>query len=338
MLSLGQRWQRLFPIRLSKAVSARVRIKKAEVKRLSLCRQGKNGLRTLYKADGSLQLDALVKAVDEGTLLAVMYRPERPDEDGHVADAEVCRQMLHSLMRNGAELDIEHDGKVLSKAQAYVAEAFTIQKSDPRFAGWKHYDGTDAGDLTGAVAVQINIDDPALRASRVKGDWDGISLFGVGEGVPEQTITKSTPQDDPNPMTPEQLKALQDSFTAGLASLQTALVKSVADLVKPVEMKTEAKADTKADPLATLVAEIAELRKAMGVSGEDKEAGIEASDSAEVRDLKLRLFKAQRKSNAPAQGAASPEKSQLELDLAEGLELAKSLAGSAAPAAGWKIH
>ena len=337
MLSFLRRNARTLSLLLSKAEAPakRIRIKKAEVKRLSLCRQAKNGLRTLYKADGTLQLDALVKAVDEGTLLAVVYAPERADADGHIADPNVVRGMLHSLMRNGAELDIEHDGKVLPREKAYIAEAFTVQKADPRFAGWKNYDGTDAGDLTGAAAVQINIDDPALRASRIKGDWDGVSLFGVGEGVPEQVITKSTSQPE-DTMTPEQLKALQDSFSAGLASLQTALVKSISDAVKPAEPKKDEPA--KPDPIAELTAQVAELRKALGVSSEEKEAGVESADNAEVRDLKLRLFKAKRKSNAPASGAREPEKTQIELDLAEGLELAKSLTGEAKAVSGWKIH
>lgn len=333
-------WLGSFPLRLSKAVDApskRVRIKRAEVKRLSLCKEGKNGLRTLYKADGTLQLDALVKSIDEGTLLAVMYAPERPDADGHVADSVVVRQMLHTLMRNGAELDIEHDGKVLAKSAAYVAEAFTIQKGDARFADWLGTDGKPAGDLTGAAAVQINIDDPELRASRRRGEWDGISLFGVGEGVPEQ-LTKSSSQPE-DTMTPEQLKALQDSFTAtftaGLASLQTALVKSVTDQVKPPETPAAAPG---APVLATLVAEVAELRKSLLGTAEDQEAGIESTDTAEVRDLKLKLFKAKRKSNAPAAGAPAAEKPQAELDHAEGLELAKSLSGESKPVNGWLVH
>lgn len=332
-------WLGSLPLRLSKAAvasSPRVRIKRAEVKRLSLCKEGKNGLRTLYKADGTLQLDALVKSVDEGTLLAVMYAPERPDADGHVADPAVVRQMLHTLMRNGAELDIEHDGKVLAKSQAYVAEAFTVQKGDPRFADWKSTDGAPAGDLTGAAAVQINIDDPALRASRLRGEWDGISLFGVGEGVPEQVITKAASQPE-DQMTPEQLKALQDSFTAGLASLQTALVKSIGEAVKPAETPAVQPAATPAPELAALQAELAELRKAI-VTPADAEAGIEQGDSAEVRDLKLKLFKACRKSNAPASGTATPDKSQVELDLAEGLLLAKSLTGESKPVSGWVVH
>ena len=341
---------------------ARVRIVKAEVKRLSLCRQGKNGLRTLYKSDGSLRLDTLCKSVDEGTLLAVVYAPERADADGHVADGEVVRQMLHTLMRNGAELDIEHDGKVLSKAQAFVAEAFTVQKSDPRFADWRDYNGQPAGDLTGAAAVQIQIDDPELRAARRRGEWDGISLFGTGEGVPEP-LTKSAHQEPP--MTPEQIQALA-------LALSKAVTEAVAPLLKPVE-KVEPKAEaaveekapafsgdpTNAGDLETFeksvrayefrkavasgkmtADQIAELRKSMTeASPTDVEAGIEKGDPKEVRDLKLRLFKAQRRSNAPASGTAAPERGQNELDTAEGLELAKSLNGDGKPAAfAWNVH
>lgn len=352
-------------ILLRKSVDAppvRTRIVKAEVRRLSLCRQGKNGLRTLYKADGSLQLDLLCKAVDEGTLLSVMYAPEKPDADGHVADAGVVRQMLHSLMRSGAELDIEHDGKPLAKSQAYVAEAFTIQKGDPRFADWKRYDGSPAGDLTGAAAVQINIDDPELRASRRRGEWDGVSLFGTGEGVPEP-LTKSAHQEPP--MTPEQIQALA-------LALSKAVTEAVAPLLKPAE-KVEPKVEAPAAELAPTFSgdpsnvadletfekavrsfefrkavasgkmtadQIAELRKSLAeVAPSDAEADVKPGDPAEVRDLKLRLFKAQRKTNAPAQGTPAPEQSQAALDIAEGLELAKAMNGDGKPAPfAWTVH
>lgn len=366
--SLNAIVRRLFaqPLTLRKAdAPARVRIVKAEVKRLSLCRRGKNGLTTLYKADGSIQLEALIKATaDEGTLLAVMYAPERADADGHLADAGVVREMLHSLMRNGAQLDIEHDGKVLTKAQAYVAEAFTVQKSDPRFADWKNYDGTPAGDLTGAAAVEIRIEDPALRASRRSGQWDGISLFGTGEGVPEQVIIKSLPNPT-DQMTPEQL-------ATALAAFQVSLVKAISEAIKPPVAETksdEAKAPALVAPvfkgnatsltdLAAFEAELgafelnkalasgtmtaaklADLRKSLSEKApSDAEMGIESGDSKEVRELKLRLFKAEKRSNAPIAAPKAGEKSQIELDAAEGLELAKSFSGEAKAVNAWRVH
>jgi hypothetical protein len=364
--------------RLKFAKSATLtRIVKAEVLRLALCRRGKNGLTTLYKADGTIELQTLVKAVDEGTLLAVMYAPERPDADGHVASEPVVRQMLHTLMRNGAELDIEHNGKILDRTKAYVAEAFIVQKADERFQGWKNYDGTDAGDLTGAAAVQINIDDPALRESRKRGDWDGISLFGAGEGVPERVIIKSQdPQNPDTPMTPEQLKQILDGFTAGISGLQVSLVKAVTDAVGTIEAEepaekpeaVKAKAEVapafSGDPsiLADLEVyekavrayefrkavadgkmtadQIAELRKALSeTQPSDAEIGAEAGDSAAVKSLKLQLFKAKRGSNAPAKGSPSPDLDQMQLDVAEGLELAKSINGeSKAPAFSFRTH
>lgn len=347
---------------LSKA--QRTRIVKAEVKRLALCRRGKNGLSTLYKADGSFELSTLVKSLDEGTLLAVAYAPERPDADGHLASAEAIAGMAHSFMRNGAKLDLEHDGKVLSPADAYVAECFTVQKSDERFHGWKTYDGADAGDLTGAWAVQLRIDNPKLREAYRRGEWDGVSLFGVGEGVPEQVITKSSPQEEPT-MTPEQFKQLLD----GLASLKTDLVKSVAELVKPVEPKKEEPAAEAAptfsgDPLNPADLEtfekslrayefrkavasgkitpekLVEMRKALSEPNvTDAEAGVETGDSPKVRELKLELFKAKKGSNAGVKAPAPGEKSQAELDVTEGLELAKAISGeSKAPSFAWRVH
>jgi hypothetical protein len=372
---------RLLPRRLTlrKATAQRrLRIVKAEVKRLALCRRGKNGLTTLYKADGQTEFQTLCKAEDEGSLLAVMYAPERVDADGHVAGPEVVEEMLHTLMRNGAELDIEHDGKVLAKSQAYIAEAFVVQKGDARFQGWTDYDGTPAGDLSGAAAVKIKIEDPELRASRRRGDWDGVSLFGPAVGIPEVAPLSKSTQPPEDTMNPEQFAQLLKALTDTVGGLQTSLVKAVTDAVKPADDKTDDKTsapdapalpafegdvdsvadlatyektlrksqltlslagkDTKAVDKA--IATVVDMRKALSEEKvKDEDAGIEAGDSDEVRDLKVRLFKAQRGTNAPA-GPAPTGKSVHEQNVELGLELAKAInrEGDNKPSFVWDVR
>jgi len=157
------------------------KILKANVTRLALCKRGLNTLQTLYKAADGARFSALVKAAgdfdERGELLFVAAVPGMEFADGDFyGSADALRASAHAFLRNGAELDLEHDGKVLSTDDAFVAESFVIQKGDPRFAGWQNYDG-ESVDVTGGWGGIIQIESPALRKAYRAGDWDGVSLF-----------------------------------------------------------------------------------------------------------------------------------------------------------------
>src|SRR5262245_61425397 len=113
------------------------RIKKAEITRVALVPRGANKLRALYKDDG-VELYPLTKFDQEkGELLALVYLPDRVDAQGDFASQDAIVSMAHSHMRNGAELDLRHGDKALTKEQAYVAESFIVQQGDARFDSWK---------------------------------------------------------------------------------------------------------------------------------------------------------------------------------------------------------
>lgn len=337
-------------VELRKARPAEFQIKKAHVESIALCRRGKNGFRTMLKSeDGRLELQALVKAdrvAKSGELLFVAYAPDRPDHDGWQADQAVVKAMQRDCSRNGNRIDIEHDGNVLSADEAYVAETFIVQKSDERFQNWNTYDGEPAGDLTGAWGGVIQIDHPELRAACEAGEIDGVSVFGRAAVEP---LRKSSAADDE--MTPEQIKDLCKSVAE---SVVTALK---AEQPKPAELpKDEPKPEQDALPAfegdpsnpedlakfekalkahefaqavksGKLTAEkVAELRKALtAVEPTDAEMGIKPEDDEEKRELRRQLFKSQRRTNAPSSPAPAPDKAQEQLDLAEGLALAKAM-------------
>ena len=154
-------------------------ITKAICKRIALCAQGKNGLRTLFKSKKHDQLVTLSKAdMDRGELLTVVALPDWIDDDGdQFKNQEVLRDFAHTIISEGAEVDIEHDGEVLSAEQARITEVYMIQPTDERFKEWPTYEG-ETVDATGGVAVQFQIDDPELRQKFKDGEWDGVSLFG----------------------------------------------------------------------------------------------------------------------------------------------------------------
>jgi hypothetical protein len=237
----------------------RRRIKKANIRFLSLVPKGANQIAPVYKDDGSVTLHSLIKIGEDfdekGELLAVVYAPEMRDSQGDIASAEVIKDAAYGFIANGAKVDIRHDEKALKPEQARVAETFIVQKGDQRFAGWKDYSGSPV-DLTGSWATIIKIEDPDLRAKYRKGEWQGVSMGGTAVVEQEKAddsllekllkaLNAQIPQPTKKTMDEEKiLKALEKGFTA----LGEVIAKAVTP-PKP-EQKPEQKAEQKAEPKA----------------------------------------------------------------------------------------
>lgn len=308
------------------------RIKAATITTIALCRRGKNGFTTLLKGDGAFCWETLVKATaarDE--LLAVVYAPNRMDDDQEFATADVIKSAAHAYNRDHRELDIEHDGRPLSNKDAYVAESFIVAKGDERFQDWKGYDGQPVGDLTGAWATVIKLENPVLQKAYRDGELDGVSMFG--QAALEQADTsaaskrvadrlgKSRDAIQENDMTNEELTQALSGFKAEIVELVKSAIKgeekpdASASDAAPVftgDPHSAADLETFEKALRThelnkslkggklTAAQVAEMRKSLAaVEPSDEEAGVEDGDSPEVRSLKTQLFKAKRRSNAP---------------------------------------
>lgn len=310
------------------------RITKAKIKHISLVPRGANRFPVIYKAqDETVQFDPLVKMdMDAGEITAIVYAPEHRDSQGDIASAEVIKEMAHEFAKSGEGVDIRHDGKVVSKDQAFVAENFIVQKDDGRFQDIKDYDGNPV-DVTGAWAVVIKVDDLDLRKAYRNGEWNGVSMGGTAVVEAEKSDPHTQGEID---MKPEDLTAAltkqSDAIVAGVGKAITdsltkaGVIKSEEDLAKekekaakapqapvfkgdwsdPNAVRTHEKAlevwkaeqDHGDDPVALFNARKAiEEKFAEGDSDTDKEAGIEKSDSPEVRELKRKLAKAQKASN-----------------------------------------
>ncbi len=115
---------------------------------------------------------------DEGLLTCCVYAPDQFDAEGHIADGDAIQTMIHSFGKNGKGIDVRHNLEVLDKEAVYVAESFTIQKDDPRFAEFKNKDGENI-DVTGGWGMVLKIDDPEIRKNYREGAWKGVSLFGT---------------------------------------------------------------------------------------------------------------------------------------------------------------
>jgi hypothetical protein len=163
--------------------SKKKRILTAKIDFISLCPRGANTIQTVYKAedgtDRNVSLCMLSKQMtEEGEIHAVVYAPNLRDSQGDQASAPVIKAMAYSFARDGKGVDIRHNEKPLPKSDAYIAETFIIQKSDPRFVGMKDYDGKDV-DVTGGWGAVIKVESPELRRLYKTGEWQGVSMGGV---------------------------------------------------------------------------------------------------------------------------------------------------------------
>ena len=235
------------------------KITRAIVMAIALCKRGKNNLETIFKSKGAevVRLDTISKSSEDGSLLAVVYAPNIPDEDGHVAeDLKVIEESAHEFLRDFRKLDIEHDGKALTDKQAYVAESFIVGEGDKRFADWKDYDGKPV-DVTGGWAVKIQIDDPELRAAYRNGDWDGVSMFGLAATEPtmerkaasQRVLDRMKRSADPE----QELDMDEKELKAMFKSLGDNLVTAINEIA-PSKKKEDVEDDL--DPIAKAVAAI----------------------------------------------------------------------------------
>jgi hypothetical protein len=234
-------------------MTAKRRLKNARITHLSLCRKGRNKLKTIMKSGSRIEVPLVVSKMDEteGLLYSLVWAPGHVDIDGDIMDATEIQKMAHGFLSNGGNIDVEHDLDPLSKEQVQIAETLIVQKGDERFSGMT-YDG-ETIDPTGSWGIVLKILDPELKAAYDAGDWDGISMFGQAEGSP---VHKTQPQPEPE-------TSVMDEDT-----IKALVAKAVADGIT---------ASKKADADAKLVADLAkaEADKAAGITFEGDPTNVE---------------------------------------------------------------
>ena len=268
-------------------VVAQHQIKNGKITHISLCRRAMNHLPVLMKSSGRMQVEMLTKAGKEGLVYALVYVPDAPDQEGHMASAAEIRKMAHDFLANAAEanggIDIEHNFKVLGQDQVRIAETFIVQKGDPRFEGWKDHSGNQINP-EGSWGVVLKVLDPTLRAEFENGNLNGVSMFGHAELVP---IGKSTtePNNQPQqqtPMTPQETSALAVEIVKALQASGA--------LPQPQQVQKAQKIEFEGDPTNE-----DDLR-----AHEDKvfQASLDLSNAGDI--AKLRKHNAKRKAEADA--------------------------------------
>jgi hypothetical protein len=212
------------------ANKAKRRIKSANIKLVSLCPKGMNGVASILKerAADALPTEAVAKAID-GYLYAIVYAPNTVDHEGDFADADTVKQMAHDylLHKEGSGIDLIHSCDPLQNTKVQICETFIVQKGDPRFADIKTDSGTPF-DPTGSWAMVIKIHDPALLALYATGEWVGVSMYGSAHVEPVEKQQENETVDQ---------KTL-DALDAMLAKREVALVAALAKALTPAAPAT----------------------------------------------------------------------------------------------------
>lgn len=233
------------------------KMKKANVRFISLVTKGANRMPVIYKADGAVEFDTLLlsKNMDEGELTAVVYAPDNVDAQGDFAPREVIKQMAHEFAKSGEGVDLMHNNKALPKEKVWVAESFIIQKGDPRFADLKDYNGV-AVDAEGAWGVTIKIEDESLRKEYREGRWNGVSMGGHAEFEKQDSddsliqklfkaLLGSSSQQDQSRLSAGEIDMTSDELKKVLDGQTAALTEAITKALKPAEpAEPVAKGDT----------------------------------------------------------------------------------------------
>lgn len=260
----------------------------AEISFVSLCKRGKNGIKPIAKADGEDKFSCTVgatsliykkdeRSIKEGLINALVWTPNREDSEGHKATPEEIVKMAHSFMKNGSQLDFNHDEKPINKSDIYVCESGIVQKGDPRFEGVTDYQGNKV-DATDSWYIVMKVESEELKKQYQEGVIDGVSMGGVARVVPEeekdnQSLLKSIldcvkPKKQPkeNDMKPEEVaEIVKSSIEAGLKPVTDRLEKLEKGDVEVETTEGEKKKVEKSfDPtdLKQVQAKIKDLKKA----------------------------------------------------------------------------
>lgn len=289
---------------------------------ISLLPRGATQLPILYKGEGMVTLEdlglqsVLTKGAEEGLLTAVVWPADNKDDTGLEANRKVIQQFAHDAMIDGVGIDMNHDGKVLTKEQAAVVESFIIQAGDPRFTDLQDYSGNPV-DAEGAWGTVIKIQDPEIRRLYREGEWNAVSMMGPA------LVSKA---ETPNP-SPEEDPMNTEQYTEMLT-----LMKSQSDAIAKLEavnVEKAEKAQADADAIAT---EKVTLAKFEGNPSNAKEvkAHIDAiklsqidwsdADAVATHLASLTVVKKSESDNTPADGDSEElilAKAQLETAKAE---------------------
>lgn len=334
-------------------------IKKARIRRISLCPRGANQMPVIYKSeDNTVRFDPIIKAdMEQGLLTALVYVPNRPDSQGDWAKSDVIKEMAHSSFLEMEGINVRHKDSVLKPEQAQVVESFIVQKQDPRFSDVKDYSGNPVN-AEGSWAVVIKIEDESLRQAYRDGEWNGVSMEGEAfldtqkeESLLQQFTSlfkgllgqdNKTSQEGETEMDPKEIAKLVKETTVEVLK-ENGLLKDTkkeddkkekkpapvfkGEMSDPACVKAHQKAlaiwkaETELEDPVELFNQLQKIETEYAEDTEelDEAAGVKKEDSPEVVKLKRELHKAQKASNQSGKKTTTAKEDEGEWDDSMGI-------------------
>ena len=275
--------------------------------------------------------------MEQGEITAIVYAAEHRDSQGDIASARVIKEAAHEFAKTGEGVDIRHDGKAVPKDAAYVAENYIVKKGDPDFADLKDRDGNPVDATGAwAVVIKVDDPELRKAYREGKWDGVSMGGTGVLEmeksddGLIHKLIKAITSLgkdgdqgDSDMSIKPEEFQAMLDKQVEALAKIlkpekpdEKKVEKEDGDGIKMPVFKgdiskqedldaykreilvAKAQHEHKDDPIA-LVDALSKINAdfAEDTDALDKEAGVNKTDTAEVKALKRQLAKELKKSN-----------------------------------------
>ena len=156
------------------------RLKNIEIDFISLVAMPANGMPLILKRHGS-RIFKLEKMDEERQVAyGIVYAPDTVDSQNDFTDRYEIEKAAYQFMKTKRvdNIDSNHDFKPITGS--YIAESWLVKDGDPWFGG----------DLEGAWAVGIKIEDAAIWKALKQGEYWGLSMAGKAEREAVDTPTE----------------------------------------------------------------------------------------------------------------------------------------------------
>ena len=180
---------------------AKRRLRNLRVTFVSLVERGANGRRVIAKADvegadgagggaDAVLVDTPVRIVKRDdvrrVVYGVVYAPDCVDSEGDTMTAAEIEKAAYGFLREARTGAVDRQHDEVPVAGAYVAESWLVRAGDALFPG----------EVEGAWAVGIKVDDAATWADVEAGRIGGLSL--MGEAQVEDMVATGSETTDPS--------------------------------------------------------------------------------------------------------------------------------------------
>lgn len=208
-------------------------LKNMRINFISLVPQGATGEQVIWKSaenapaghvalSRTIALNEIKKSEEKRMVYGIVYPVNKVDSQGDYSTAPEIEKAAYDFMKDLRVQNVD-TGHNFDKAGAFVAESWLIKANDSLFPEAP----------MGSWAVGIRVEDDALWARVMKGEFRGLSMAGFGERVPD-----ANDKDDAKGFV-KSLSALIEKALGGKTQPDSDVSKETAELLKQFNSKLD---------------------------------------------------------------------------------------------------